>query len=85
MAKLARRLADGRWLVTITGHLGAADLLRLERTCAPALDQRPMPLDLEVQHLSGMDESAQLFLRRLQDRGAVLVRRSGEPSSERPD
>jgi hypothetical protein len=40
-----------------------------------------MPLDLEVQHLSGTDESARLFLRSLQDRGAVLVTRDAEPSS----
>ena len=84
MAKIARRLAEGRWHVTIKGHLGAADLFRLERTCAPALERSPMPLDLEVANLSGADEAALLFLRRLQERGAVLVGRVGGASGDVP-
>ena len=82
MAKFARRLAEGRWHVTITGHLGAGDLLRLERVCAPALDRRPMPLVLQIEHLTGLDDAARLFLHRLLDRGAVTDRKSGALAGE---
>lgn len=68
--------------MTITGHLGAGDLLRLERTCAPALDRCPVPLNLRVEHLTGVDEAARLFLSRLLERGAVLVGRSGEAAGD---
>lgn len=82
MATISRRLSDGRWQVTLAGHLGAGDLLRLERACAPALDQRLLPLDLQVEHITGVDQAARLFLRQLQERGAVLIRRSGEAACE---
>lgn len=62
--------------MTIAGHLSAADLRRLERTCAPALEHNPTPLDLRVDHLTGLDEPARLFLVRLVERGALLVGRS---------
>jgi hypothetical protein len=78
VARILRRLSDGRWEITISGHLGAADLLRLERPCAPALDRRPLPLDLDLERLIGVDRIARLFLSRLQDRGAALVMNSGE-------
>lgn len=59
--------------MTIAGHLSAADLRRLEQTCAPALEHYPTPLDLRVDHLTGLDEPARLFLVRLVERGALLV------------
>lgn len=57
----------------IAGHLSAADLRRLERMCAPALEHYPTPLDLLVDRVTGLDEPARLFLVRLAERGAVLV------------
>ena len=72
MAKLARRLYDGRWQVTIVGRLEANDLRRLERTCAPALERYPTPLDLQLDRLTGLDEPARLFVSRLMERGAML-------------
>lgn len=72
VAKLARRLDDGRWRVTVVGRLEASDLRRLERTCAPALEHYPTPLDLELDRLTGLDEPARLFVSRLMERGATL-------------
>ena len=56
--------------------------MRLERACAPALDRWPLPLDLRVEHLTGVDEAARLFLSRLVARGAVLVGSSGDRAGE---
>ena len=72
VAKLGRRLDDGRWRVTIVGRLEAGDLRRLERTCAPALEQFPTPLDLQLDRLTGLDGPARLFVNRLMERGARL-------------
>lgn len=59
--------------MTIAGQLTAADLRRLERTCAPALEHYPTPLDLRVDDLTGLDDPARLFLVRLVERGALVV------------
>ena len=72
MAKLSRRLDEGRWLVTIAGSLGVSDLRRLESICGPALARSPAPLDLRVDGLTMADEAARLFLHRLMQRGATL-------------
>jgi hypothetical protein len=72
VAKLARRLDEGRWQVTIVGRLEATDLRRLERTCAPALERNPAPLDLQLDRVTGLDEPARLFVARLMERGAML-------------
>ncbi|MGE0123747.1 MAG: hypothetical protein AB7U25_12480 [Vicinamibacterales bacterium] len=56
----------------VTGQLAAADLRRLEHLCGPALEQRHLPLELDLSGVSTMDEPARLFLDHLARRGAVV-------------
>jgi hypothetical protein len=73
VASFARRVTRGRWRVAVRGELRASDLRRLERACAPALEQFPVPLDLEVDTLHAVDEPARRFVVCLLYRGATLV------------
>jgi hypothetical protein len=73
VAKLETNLTGGRWHVVVTGRLGAADLRRLERACAPALAQRPPPLDMQLDAVTDVDKSARMFMRRLLESGAALI------------
>ena len=59
--------------MTVIGLLRAADLRRLERACAPALERRPLPLDLHLDAMGGMDDAARLFVQHLLQQGALLV------------
>jgi hypothetical protein len=76
VAKLLKHLSGGRWLVAVDGQLGAADLRRLERACAPALEYRPPPLDLKLDAVTSVDETARMFVRSLLASGAALVGRT---------
>lgn len=78
MATFARRVRDGRWRIAVRGELRAADLRRLERTCAPALERWPLPLDIAVDALESVDEPARRFFMCLLRRGAALVGRDRE-------
>lgn len=71
------RMEAGRWCVSMQGRLLAPDLGRLEHACARALEQRPAPLNLDVDGLTAIDESSRLFLRRLIEHGARLTGRRG--------
>ena len=73
MATFARRVTRGRWRIAVRGELRAADLRRLERACAPALEQFPVPLDIEVDTLQAVDEPSRRFVACLLHRGAALV------------
>jgi hypothetical protein len=73
VASFARRVTKGRWRVAVRGRLRAADLRRLERACAPALEQYPLPLDIDVNAMQGVDEPSRRFVRCLLRRGAALV------------
>ena len=73
MATFARRVAGGRWRIVLRGELRATDLRRLERSCAPALEQFPVPLDIDVDRLKAVDEPSRRFVVCLLHRGAALV------------
>ena len=59
--------------MAVRGELRASDLRRLERACAPALEQFPVPLDIQVDTLRAVDEPARRFVVCLLHRGAALV------------
>jgi hypothetical protein len=70
------REIGGRWHLSISGRLRAADLRRMERACGEALQHRPLPLDLHLDALNGIDLAAALFLHHLLAGGAAIVGRS---------
>ena len=79
MASIRVRGRQGKRVVTVRGRLAAADLRRLELACGSALEHREVPLEIELKHISGMDEAAERFLDLLARRGAEL--RSSEAPS----
>jgi len=58
--------------VVLKGRLAAVDLKRLERACGPALQQRLVPLELDVRQLTSCDAAAEAYLERLRARGASI-------------
>ncbi|HEV3484815.1 MAG TPA: hypothetical protein VG106_05365 [Vicinamibacterales bacterium] len=81
MARIwVKRSRDGH-CVTVAGHLGAADLRRLERACGPALEQRYIALRLDLTTMTGSDPVSQAFLERLVDRGARIQSRGDRRES----
>ena len=73
MARVTVKSANGRYVVTLTGHFSGRSLRRLEQACAPALEQRPLPLTLQLAPSCTFDELARLYLDRLVACGALLV------------
>jgi hypothetical protein len=65
----------GRYCVIVRGHLNASDLNRLEYVCGPALEHRQIPLDIHLEQVTEIDAAAQVYIDRLQARGAVLHQR----------
>lgn len=72
MARIWMTSVEGRYLVTMSGHLSARDLRRLEQMCGPALEQPTLPLTLRLKGAVSIDPPARAYLHRLIDRGAVL-------------
>ena len=72
MARMSVKTACGRYCITLSGHLSSRDLRRLEQLCGPALEQQTTPLTLRLTRITSADQSAQAFLDRLVQRGAVL-------------
>ena len=71
MATISVELAgDHTYSVTIKGRLQARDLKRLERACRHALGHEFVPLDLHLESVTSIDESARTYLDRLRARGA---------------
>jgi hypothetical protein len=73
MAKLSVKSSNGRYVVTITGHLSGRNLRTLEQACGPALEQRPLPLTFRVAPSCTFDQPAQAYLDRLARCGALMV------------
>jgi hypothetical protein len=61
--------------VTLKGRLRAGDLQRLERVCGAALQQKLLPLELDLRNVSSIDDAAQAYLERLCARGARIHER----------
>jgi hypothetical protein len=58
--------------ITVKGRLGAGDLKRLERACGTALQERFVPLELDIQQVISVDDAADAYLDRLHARGARI-------------
>jgi hypothetical protein len=56
--------------VTLEGPLSARDLEQLERACRYALEHKLVPLVLDLERVSSMDEAARAYVERLRARGA---------------
>jgi ABC-type transporter Mla MlaB component len=70
MAHLRAETVEGTRRVWIRGDLRASDLRRLEYACAPALEQSPSPLELDLTRVRSVDTAARAYLMRLAQRGA---------------
>jgi hypothetical protein len=58
--------------ITLKGRLAAGDLKRLERACGPALLEKLVPLELDIEHVTSVDDTAEAYLERLRARGARI-------------
>jgi hypothetical protein len=72
MAKISVARAEGSYRITVEGQLEATDLKRLERACRFALEQRVLPLEINLEAMNTIDEAARAYLDRLRARGARL-------------
>ena len=63
---------DGRYRVSIRGVLVASDLQSLERACRYALEQRELPLELDLREAAVADDAARAYIDRLRSRGAAV-------------
>jgi hypothetical protein len=70
MAKILVTRASGSYRVTLQGRFSAADLKRLERACRYALEHKFVPLELNLEHVTSIDEAARSYIDRLRARGA---------------
>ena len=72
MATISVVRTGGLYRLTLEGRLTARDLGRLERACGEALEQRPAPLELDVERVLSIDDAARSYLERLCARGALI-------------
>lgn len=84
MARIWLRRSREGYCVTVSGHLRAADLRRLERACGPALEQRYVALQLDLTAVTGSDPVANAFLGRLVERGARIQDRTAPKHDAAP-
>jgi hypothetical protein len=80
MARIRAVTQTSSVLVVVHGRLGAGDMRRLEEACAPALTTAHADLIVDVQQATVIDRVAQAHLNRIETRGAVIRRLSGEKS-----
>jgi hypothetical protein len=62
-----------RYMVRVTGRLGAGDMGRLEQACAPALIAAVPALDIDLRATRSTDRTATAVLKRLAARGARIT------------
>jgi hypothetical protein len=72
MARISITRTGGISRITLKGRLEARDLKRLERACGPALQERLVPLELDIDHVISVDDAADAYLERLRARGARI-------------
>ena len=70
MATISVVRTGDRIRIVIAGRLKATDLKRLERACGHALQHQFVPLELNIERVTLIDESARTYLDRLRARGA---------------
>jgi hypothetical protein len=72
MARISIVRAGDISRITLKGRLGARDLRRLERACGSALQQKLVPLEIDIQQAISIDDSAEVYLEKLRVRGARI-------------
>ncbi|HYY87280.1 MAG TPA: hypothetical protein VFA49_00675 [Chloroflexota bacterium] len=72
MARISISRVGDIYRITLKGRLSALDLQRLERACGSALQQKVVPLELDVNKVNSIDDAAQAYLDRLRARGARI-------------
>jgi hypothetical protein len=70
MARISVVRDGDSYRITLRGRVRAGDLRRLESACGHALEQRPVPLQLDVAGVRSIDSAARSYLDRLCARGA---------------
>ena len=72
MARISVIRHGDRYRIKLRGRFAAADLGRLERACGEALQQKPAPLQLNLEAVTSIDNVARGYLDRLRARGAHI-------------
>lgn len=72
MAQISIVRAGGIFCITLKGRLGARDLKRLERACGSALQEKLVPLELDIEQVTSVDDAADAYMERLLARGARI-------------
>ncbi|HEY7291025.1 MAG TPA: hypothetical protein VH583_14410 [Vicinamibacterales bacterium] len=70
MARISMTRVGALYRATLKGRLSARDLKRLERACGSALVQKRLPLEVNLQNVTSLDEAARAYLEKLRARGA---------------
>jgi hypothetical protein len=70
MARISVTRAGRSYRVSLKGRLLAVDLKHLERACRHALEHRFLPLELNLERVTEIDETARAYIERLRMRGA---------------
>ncbi len=65
--------------MTLQGQVSAADLKRLERACRYALEHKLVPLELDIERVTSIDDPARFYLERLRARGARIRQEPATP------
>jgi hypothetical protein len=72
MARISIVRVGEIYRITVKGRLAAGDLKRLERACGSALQEKVVPLELDIRRVTSLDETAQAYLEKLRARGARI-------------
>lgn len=74
MAQIMTSAAGSLHRISIQGALSFKDLRELERACGPALEHARLALEIHLDGVTDIDESARVYLDRLARRGAIITR-----------
>jgi hypothetical protein len=72
MARISIARVGEIYRITLKGRVSAGDLKRLERACGAALQEKLVPLELDIRGATSIDDAAQAYLERLRARGARI-------------
>lgn len=73
MAQIQTSATGGMRRISIQGVLSFKDLRKLERACGPALEHARLALEIHLDGVTQIDESARVYLDQLARRGAVIM------------
>ena len=78
MARIRATRIRGGTRVSVSGHLRAKDMGRLEHACGEALTRDPLQLHLDLTRVNDMDDTAIAMVARLRRRGAQVRQLRGD-------